>query len=200
MLSYVFLVGSGILVVLGLYVLLETKRAYDKGNALSRGVSVGWWVLDTVHCLLVILSSLYTVWPLPINEMAALIGGSVMVGVGVVVMLAGMIEFRSIRSISGLDTSEFVATGIYRWSRNPQYFGWFLVLLGISLIGGSGLALLYTMIAIILFHLYVTRMEEPYLEHIFGEKYLLYKKRTPRYIGLPKRKAGSSTSCALTSF
>lgn len=195
MLFYVFLVGSGILVVLGLNVLLETKKAYDKGNALSKGLSVGWWVLDTVYCLLVIVSSLYTVWPLPINEMAALAGGSVMVGVGVVVMLVGMIEFRSIRSISGLDTSELVTTGIYQWSRNPQYFGWFLVLLGISLFRGSGLALLYTMIAIMLFHLYVTRMEEPYLEHIFGEKYVLYKERTPRYIGIPKRKEGSLISC-----
>lgn len=189
MLFYVLLVGSVVLVVLGLYVLLETKRAYDKGSALSKGLSVGWWVLDTVHCLLVILSSLYAVWPLPINEVAALIGGSVMVGVGIVVMLAGMIEFRSIHSISGLDTSELVTSGIYQWSRNPQYFGWFLVLLGISLVGSSGLALLYTMIAIILFHFYVTRMEEPYLEHIFGEKYLLYKERTPRYMGIPKREA-----------
>ena len=189
-----FLVGSVVLVVLGLYVLLETKRAYDKGSALSKGLSVGWWVLDTIHCLLVILSSLYAVWPLPINKVAALICGSVfMVGVGVVMMLAGMIEFRSIYSISGLDTSELVTSGIYQWSRNPQYFGWFLVLLGISLVGGSGLALLYTMIAIILFHFYVTRMEEPYLEQIFGEKYLFYKERTPRYVGMPKREASHLT-------
>ncbi|MFQ6077329.1 MAG: methyltransferase family protein, partial [Candidatus Bathyarchaeia archaeon] len=69
---------------------------------------------------------------------------------------------------------------------------WFLVLLGISLIGRSGLALLYTMIAIILFHFYITRMEEPYLERIFGEKYLSYKLRTPRYISILKRKEGKS--------
>lgn len=193
MLFYVFSAGSGILVVLGLYVLLKTKRTYDSGKTLSTGISLGWWVLDTVHCLLVILSSLYTVWPISINKMAALIGGSVMFGVGMVMMLAGMTEFRSMRRISGLETSELVTTGIYRWSRNPQYIGWFLVLLGISLIGSSGLALLYTMIGIILFHFYTIQMEEPYLEHVIGEKYLLYKERTPRYIGIPKRKKVSST-------
>jgi len=190
MLFYVVPVGSVILVVLGSYVFLETKKTYDKGKPLSKGLSVGWWVIDTVHCLLVVLSSLYAIWRIPINKVVALIGGSVMLGVGVVVMLAGMIEFRSIHRISGLDTSEVVTTGIYQWSRNPQYFGWFLVLLGISLIGSSGLALLYTMIVIILFHFYIARIEEPYLEHIFREKYLLYKERTPRYIGMPNRKEG----------
>lgn len=183
-----FYVGSVVLAVLGSYVFLKTKKTFDKGKALPIGISLGWWVLDTVHCMLVILSSLYTVLPIPMNEMVTLIGGSVMFGVGMIIMLAGMIEFRSIRRISGSDTSELVITGIYQWSRNPQYFGWFLVLLGISLIGRSGLALLYTTIGIILFHFYITRMEEPYLEHIFGEKYLSYKSRTPKYIEIPKKK------------
>ena len=178
-----FYVASMILVVLGLYVFLKTKKTYDRGEALTIGTSLGWWALDTVQCLLVILASLYTVWPIPINEITGLIGGSVVLGVGVVAMLAGMIEFRSIRRTSGLDNSELVTTGIYRWSRNPQYLGWFLVLLGLSIIGGSGLAFFYTIIAIILFHFYITRMEEPYLERIFGDEYLLYKERTPRYIG-----------------
>jgi len=183
-----FYLGSGILLVLGLYVFLKTKRTYGRGETLPLGTSFGWWVLDTVHCLLVILSSVYSVWLMPINAAAALIGGSIMLGVGLVVMLDGMIHFHSIRKISGLETSELVTTGIYQWSRNPQYFGWFLVLLGISIIGGSGLALLYTILAIILFHFYITRIEEPYLGRILGEKYIQYKSRTPRYIGLPKRK------------
>jgi len=185
MFLYVVPVGSGILVVLGLYLFLKTKRTYDTGKALSIRISLGWWLLDTVHCLLVILSSLYNIWPIPINEMVTLAGGSVLLGVGVVVMLAGMIEFRSIGRISGSGTSELVTTGIYQWSRNPQYLGWFLVLSGISLIGSSGLALSYTMIAIILFHFYITRIEEPFLERIFKEKYLLYKKGAPRYFGIP---------------
>ena len=188
MFLYVIPVGSGILVILGVYLFLKTKRTYDTGKALSIGISFGWWVLDLVHCLLVALSSLYSIWPIPFNEMATLLGGSVMLGVGVVLMLDGMIEFRSVGRISGSDTSELVTTGIYRWSRNPQYLGWFLILLGLSVIGSSGLALLYTIIGIILFHFYITQMEESYLEHIFGEKYLLYKEGTPRYFGLPKRK------------
>lgn len=184
MLFYALYVGSVILVALGPYVLLKTKGAHDRRNTLPIGTSFGWWVLDVVHFFLVILSSFCAVWLMPIDRTVALVGGSVMLGVGVVVMLAGMIEFRSLRRISGLDNSELVTTGIYRWSRNPQYLGWFLVLFGISLIGSSGLALLYTIIGIILFHFYIARIEEPYLERTFGEKYLSYKSKTPRYVGL----------------
>jgi protein-S-isoprenylcysteine O-methyltransferase Ste14 len=186
-----FYVGAGILVVLGLYVLLKTKKVYAKGKTFSIGLSAGWWIVDTVHGLLVTLSSLYGVWLVPINGIVALVGGSVMLGVGVIIMLIGMIEFRSLRRISGLETSELVTTGIYQWSRNPQFFGWFLGLLGISLIGRSGFALLLTTVAIIFSHYYITRIEEPYLERRFEEKYLLYKSRTPRYIGIPKREGRS---------
>jgi protein-S-isoprenylcysteine O-methyltransferase Ste14 len=98
-----------------------------------------------------------------------------------------MIQFRSFRKISGLDTSELVTTGIYKWSRNPLYTGWFIWLLGISVLGQSGLALLLTGVFIIGIHLYNILLEEPYLERIFGEEFLSYKSKTPRYLGIPKR-------------
>ena len=135
-----------------------------------------------------ILASFYNVWLLPFNNMVALIGGWVIFGVGFIIMIAGMVEFRSLRRISVLDTSKLITTGIYQYSRNPQYFGWFIYLLGISLIGRSGLAFLYTIVLIIIVHLYTIWMEEPYLEHIFGEGYLLYKLKTPRYIGIKKKR------------
>ncbi|MEW6041853.1 MAG: isoprenylcysteine carboxylmethyltransferase family protein, partial [Elusimicrobiota bacterium] len=88
--------------------------------------------------------------------------------------------------ISGMDASKLVTTGIYRLSRNPQYTGLFILLLGISLIGCSFLAFLFVIAAIIAHHLYLIFLEEPYLKHIFGEEYRLYKLRIPRYIGIPK--------------
>jgi len=101
-----FYIGSGILVVLGIYCLLEIKKAYDNGEILSFYVSIAIWVLDIVHLLLVILASFYNIWLLPFNRMVALIGGWVIFGVGFIVMIAGMVEFRSLRRISVLDTSK----------------------------------------------------------------------------------------------
>ena len=181
-----FYVGSVILIVLGLFCWVGIKKPYEKGMSLPTYVSIAIWLLDAIHGLLVILASLTSVWQLPFNKMVSLIVSFIMFGGGLVIMLAGMMQFRSLREISGLDKSYVVKTGVYRWSRNPQYAGWFIWLLGVSFMGRSGLAFLFTIVFIIGIHLYNIGLEEPYLEQIFGEEYRLYKLSTPRYIGIPK--------------
>lgn len=94
----------------------------------------------------------------------------------------------SLKRMSGVDTSKLVTTGIYRYSRNPQNLGLFLVFLGISIAGRSLLALLLTEVFVIGFHMYAIKLEESYLERIFGEEYRRYKERSPRYFGMPKRR------------
>ncbi|MCP2520558.1 phosphatidylethanolamine N-methyltransferase family protein [SCandidatus Aminicenantes bacterium Aminicenantia_JdfR_composite] len=116
-----------------------------------------------------------------------MIAGIGAIGIGLTITLAGMIEFRSLKRINGLDSSTLITTGIYKWSRNPQYMGWSLTLLGISIMGKSGLALLLTTVLIISVHLYNIKLEEPHLERIFGKEYYHYKLNTPRYIGIPRR-------------
>jgi protein-S-isoprenylcysteine O-methyltransferase Ste14 len=181
-------IALGISAVFGLYILRETKRTYEGRRPLSKRLSIGWWILDVFHSSLIILSAFYATWPLPINETIALTGGAIILGIGTNMMFAGMIEFRSMKKISGLDTSRLITTGIYRWSRNPQFFGLFLQIIGISLMGRSGFSFLLTFAAIIFSHYYIIRIEEPYLERIFGEEYKSYKLRTPRYIGIPREK------------
>jgi len=68
-------------------------------------------------------------------------------------------------------------------SRNPQFLGFYLALFGISLLGRSGYALLLTALAVVYCHYYIVNVEEPYLARVFGEEYVLYRLRTPRYHG-----------------
>ncbi len=119
-------------------------------------------------------------WPTRVSAVA-------MGVIGPLIILLGMLEFRSFKRILGMDSSKLITSGIYRYSRNPQYAGWFLTLLGISIAGRSGLALLLTIALIIGIHLYNIKLEEPYLERIFGDEYLRYKENTPRYFGMPKK-------------
>jgi protein-S-isoprenylcysteine O-methyltransferase Ste14 len=172
--TMVFYIGGAVLVVLSVYCWLGIRKAYGKGEVLPLRISAAIWVLDTVHLLLVSLASLWGVWQLQFNSTVGLVSGLVLIGVGLATLLAGMIAFRSLRRISGMDSSGLVTTGIYRWSRNPQYTGWFICLLGISLMGRSG-------------HLYTVQLEEPYLEHVLGDKYRVYKSRTARYIGILRK-------------
>ena len=81
-------------------------------------------------------------------------------------------------------------TGLYRWSRNPIYV--------VSLIGMFGLGItinsLYVYVLLGLWAiLYVVApfREEPWLEKQYGNEYLKYKARVPRFIGHAKKENNS---------
>ncbi|NOY39494.1 MAG: isoprenylcysteine carboxylmethyltransferase family protein [Nitrospirae bacterium] len=180
-------ISISIWIVLGIYVFSEIKKTYDRGGVFTDKLLNIWFVMWAFHHVAVILSSLYGVWLIPVNRTLALISGLFTFVFGTVILSAGMIGFRSLQRSYGQDTSRLVTSGIYRWSRNPQFIGWALMLSGISLAGRSGFAFVLTGVFTIVIHLYTTRMEEPYLERLYGEEYRQYKLSTPRYIGIPKK-------------
>lgn len=81
----------------------------------------------------------------------------------------------------------FVASGPYRWVRNPMYIGGFLLILGFALCAGSLIALGIPLLMILAAHTFVLLYEEPTLEARFGESYRAYKRATPRWIPRPPR-------------
>ena len=108
--------------------------------------------------------------------------GAVAAGLGIVLFTAGTISFGSYGRMSGIVNGKLVTTGVYRWSRNPQNVGWMMFLLGISILGQSGLAFLLAGLFWVGFVAYV-RKEERQLEEQFGGPYLDYLERTHRYLG-----------------
>jgi len=106
--------------------------------------------------------------------------------VGGMLTLAGATEFHSLRRISRMEVSKLITTGIYCWSRNPQFLGLYPALFGISFLGRSRYAFLLTVIAVTYCHYYIVKVE-PYLERIFGEEYITYKSRTPRIPQIPEK-------------
>ncbi len=86
---------------------------------------------------------------------------------------------------------EFVASGPYRWVRNPMYLGAFLVLAGYALCAGSFAALLVAFGLLGVTHLFAVLHEEPALERRFGDSYRDYRLRTRRWIPGPPREAGT---------
>lgn len=109
---------------------------------------------------------------------------------GATAAVLGLARFGSNARSTGQDDSRLITGGIYRWSRNPQVLGWFLVLLGVSLAGRSGLALLLAGVFAVILHAYTVRLEEPYLERVYGEPFRRYKAETPRYCGIRRKAEG----------
>ena len=50
--------------------------------------------------------------------------------VGIVLCLISITLFQSVPKVMCMETGKLTISGPYRWSRNPQYVGWFLFLLG----------------------------------------------------------------------
>lgn len=77
---------------------------------------------------------------------------------------------------------ELVATGFYRYVRNPMYVGVLTVILGHFLWFGYWNFLIYAGIVFICFHAFVTSYEEPMLKQKFGAPYEDYLRNVPRWI------------------
>lgn len=77
---------------------------------------------------------------------------------------------------------ELVATGFYRYVRNPMYAGVLAMIIGHFLWFGYWNLLIYAIIVFAAFHTFVTVYEEPTLQIKFGASYENYLKRVPRWI------------------
>jgi protein-S-isoprenylcysteine O-methyltransferase Ste14 len=107
----------------------------------------------------------------------------VFVGVfGLALCLVSVIVFRSVWKVLCIDAGRLTVTGPYRWSRNPQYVGWFLFLLGFALNDWSLWCLVALLVVAISLHLLVL-VEEEHLRRVFGERYVEFRGQIPRYAG-----------------
>jgi len=75
-----------------------------------------------------------------------------------------------------------VATGPYRWVRNPIYLAALLVVLGEAWLFLSLPLVIYAASMAIGFHLFVIGYEERTLRRRFGDAYLEYRRRVPRWL------------------
>jgi len=84
--------------------------------------------------------------------------------------------------------TEFVATGPYRWVRNPIAASLMGAALGEAIAFSSTGMLLTFVVGAVLGHLQVVRVEEPLLRRRFGQRYEDYLDRVPRWIPKPPDK------------
>jgi protein-S-isoprenylcysteine O-methyltransferase Ste14 len=77
---------------------------------------------------------------------------------------------------------QFVVSGPYRYCRNPMLLGFCIMLAGLALFLRSPASLVFAAVAALCGHLMVTLWEERHLRGKFGEAYIDYCRRVPRWI------------------
>lgn len=110
---------------------------------------------------------------------------AVVIVAGEVFRLAGVSAAGTVTRRRSRDVQRLVTYGVFAWVRNPLYVGNFLIWIGFVI--GSGV-LWFLPVAAVLFaieYTLIVRYEEGVLESIFGEEYVAYKRRTPRWFPRP---------------
>ena len=109
----------------------------------------------------------------------------------VIIFLGGIVWLHSIMLFifTGQGTpvptqspKKFVEKGAYKYTRNPMYICVLIILFGYFLIFGQILLLANLILMAVFFHLFVVFYEEPILKKKFGNEYLEYCKKVPRWL------------------
>lgn len=115
------------------------------------------------------------------------LGGCLLLGTaGILVVLAGALEFRKARTtvnpVRPETSTALVTSGVYQVTRNPMYLGFLLILVGWGLL----LANLFSLLLVPIFIAYMNRFqiepEEKALTSLFGAEFAVYKQRVRRWL------------------
>jgi protein-S-isoprenylcysteine O-methyltransferase Ste14 len=145
------------------------------------------WVLPPVWLLLALVASflLDRWWPLtrlvavPWNYL-----GLIPLGVGALMSLTAALSFRRAGTpvVPFTPSTSLVTGGWFRVTRNPMYLGLTLILTGVALIDGTLGAFLPLPVFVAILQWRFIRLEEPFLESIFGDEYRKYCARVRRWV------------------
>ncbi len=141
--------------------LLTVTGILLSGNILGSGVLMGIWItIFRVFGIIFIVSGL-SVW---------FIGS----------MRSDMDE--------SITENKLQTRGVYSWVRNPMYSGWWLAMLGISLMWHNAWLLVIPVVNWCIMTIVLINTEEKWLLDLYGQQYADYKKHVNRCIPFPPRK------------
>lgn len=172
-------------VATGLAVLALGVRDLRRRGEASRLTAALLWPWHGINYALTTTAALQRPWPIEIPLAAGVGSGGLLLLAGLAAIAAGFYEFRSEERLTGMRHDELITTGVYRYSRHPQYAGIALTLIGIALIGRSGAALAIAAGLIAVFACYLP-FEERFVERVFGDRYRRYREATPMLLGRPR--------------
>ena len=103
---------------------------------------------------------------------------------GFLLGIGALIEFRKARTTLDPHGSakQLVTSGIYRFTRNPIYLGFLLMVIGLPLNSGLYWGIILAPFYIFMMDRLIIQHEEAYLERKFGNAYTGYTSRVRRWL------------------
>jgi len=113
-----------------------------------------------------------------------LIAGLILLIPGTIVLVWTWIQFLRAKGtpVPINPPQELITGGLYAYSRNPMLLGIFLIVFATGFLTGSlSLTLFFAPLFVLFFYFQITLVEEKEMELKFGQDYLDYKQRVPRF-------------------
>lgn len=138
------------------------------------------WILIDLSILGILILGVIDWNTFAITHWSRFIAGGLLIAAGSAFALWG-VHTLSVYTSLGLK-GEFITSGPYQYSRNPQYVGDVSILFGYIILTNSKLVAITGVLGACWF-LLAPFVEEPWLKNRFGEKYEEYLEKVPRYMG-----------------
>ena len=180
--SLLWLAGV-IFVLFSTFALWALRREYQQRGKLSWFGSTIHVVGYAVHGMFCSLLAWGPAGVPPLGQIAWLGVPLMVLGLGITIY--AMDWFRTFSRWVGNNTPGLFTNGLYRYSRNPQFVGYGLFILGFFIVWWTPLAWVGFLSYIALAYA-VTLVEEEHLTRAYGDSYRQYCQRVPRYLGIPK--------------
>ena len=163
--------GIGLLLALVPFSKPEKERLFADPKAHVHGVKRIALLMGQLLAVTFVLLMIFT----PITHARApILVGALVYSLGYATVLIALRYFR--RAPEGWPAAE----GPYRVSRNPQWVGLFMVLLGAAITSATWLMIAIVLVIGCVYHLQVLE-EEKACSALYGEPYVKYLHQVPRY-------------------
>jgi protein-S-isoprenylcysteine O-methyltransferase Ste14 len=158
----------------------SSKIAETKDQA---GIRIPAPILTMIHITMALLLGFLAPLPIPAPIPVRWLGLG-LAALGFILGVLALIEFRRARTTSDpkKPAQNFVTTGVYRYTRNPIYLGFVLMLIGLPLNMGIywGFILVWPLVTFM--NNMVIKHEEAHLEKKFKAQYAEYASHVRRWL------------------
>lgn len=144
-------------------------------------IAVFAWIVFSIITLLVITNVILEIYGKWFGGFYTSVSGLLVSCCGILIYAIAAIQFGSLKKMSGIEQSAIETNGIYMYSRNPQFLGWWLLLCGLFVMRPNYLSLCSLFLGVV-FGFVQILFEEKNLLLKYGAQYREYMENVRKFI------------------